>query len=310
MAGRTLRAFRSRLIFRAILVIAFFGRRLPLRVARACGRALGRLAWHVARRERKRALKNIALAFPEWSADQRERVIRAMFRHHGMSLFEIVWMPNIDAARAERTTKMENIEPVVDLVKAGRTVFVFTGHCGNWEWLAYVAGMRADVTVLQRERSEQGLNEFIVSLRSRVGVRTIDRGSASAARDLIQSMKRPGVIAFLIDQNIRAESAKVPFFGMPALTPIGPAKMAIRIEAPAVPAFIHRGDDGIQYIRFLDPIETRRGDDPIALTARITRAIEDQVRAHPEQWVWMHDRWRDRPGYDVNPSHPAKLRAG
>ena len=99
MAGRTLRAFRSRLIFRAILVIAFFGRRLPLRVARACGRALGRLAWHVARRERKRALKNIALAFPEWSADQRERVIRAIFRHHGMSLFEIVWMPNIDAAR-------------------------------------------------------------------------------------------------------------------------------------------------------------------------------------------------------------------
>jgi Kdo2-lipid IVA lauroyltransferase/acyltransferase len=299
VAGRTLRAFRSRLIFRAILVIAFVGRRLPLSVGRAFGSAIGRLAWHVARRERKRALRNIALAFPDWPPAEHKRVIRSMFRHHGVSLFEIVWLPNVDQANVERTTRMENIEPVLDLVGAGKTVFVFTGHCGNWEWLAYTAGMRADVTVLQRERSEQGLNEFIVGLRSRVGVRTIDRGSASAARDLIQAMKRPGVIAFLIDQSIRAESAKVPFFGMPALTPIGPAKMAIRIAAPAVPAFIHRGTDGIQYIRFLEPIETRRGDDPVALTARLTRAIEEQVRAHPEQWVWMHDRWRDRPAWDV-----------
>ena len=272
---------------------------MPLRTGRVFGSALGRLAWHVARRERKRALKNIALAFPDWTPAEHERVIRQMFRHHGMSLFEIVWLPNLDEVLVKRTTRFENLETVLDFVRAGRTVFVFTGHCGNWEWLAYAAGMHTQVTVLQRERSEQGLNEFIVSLRSRAGVRTIDRGSASAARDLIQSMKRPGVLAFLIDQSIRAESAKVPFFGMPALTPIGPSKMAIRIEAPVVPAFIHRGADGVHHIRFLDPIFTKRGDDPVALTATVTRAIEDQVRAHPEQWVWMHDRWRDRPAWDV-----------
>src|SRR5687768_5340760 len=117
VAGRKLRAFRSLLIFRAILLIAFVGRRLPLRLGRACGSALGRLAWHVARRERNRALKNIALAFPDWPTGEHERVIRQMFRHHGMSLFEIVWLPNLDQERAQRTTKFENLETVLDLVR-------------------------------------------------------------------------------------------------------------------------------------------------------------------------------------------------
>jgi KDO2-lipid IV(A) lauroyltransferase len=242
-------------------------------------------------------MRNMAVAFPDWSATQRRHVAREMFRHLGASLFEIVWLPNLEAKSPLNT--FEGFDRVVDMVRDGRSVVVFTGHCGNWEWLATAVGQRVPVTVLQRERTEAGLNDFIAGIRARSGIHTIDRGTTAAGRELIRAMRKPGCVAFLIDQSIRAESAKVPFFGQPALTPIGPATLAIRAGAVAVAAFIERRPDGTQLIRFQEPIETHRDDDPIELTARLTRAIENQIRRVPEQWVWMHDRWRDRPKWDI-----------
>ena len=109
------------------------------------------------------------------------------------------------------------------------------------------------------------------------------------------------MIATVGDQNIRAESVKVPFFGRPALTPIGPARLAIRAEVPVVVIFDERRG-GQHLVRILPPITTSKSDDPITLTARITAMIEEQVRRAPEQWVWFHDRWRERPKWDVTPS--------
>lgn len=300
MAGPRLRAFRSRAIFRALQVVAAIGRRIPLPIGRALGRMVGSLAWHVARRERRKALQNIAVAFPDWSDAQRRDTVRAMFRHHGMSLFEIGWLPNLTLATLDRTTSAEGLDRVMARIDEGRGVVAFTGHCGNWEWVAYVAGLQGrPMTVLQRERNEADLSDFITNLRAGAGIRTIDRGSASSGREMIQVLRKGGMMCFLIDQNIRAESAKVPFFGRPALTPIGPAKLAIRTGALVTCAFIQRTADGRQSIRWTEPFETTRDDDPIELTARLTREIEEQIRRAPEQWVWMHDRWRERPKWDV-----------
>jgi len=300
VASSTLRAFRSRALYRGLLVVSFIGRRIPLSYGRRLGRLLGRLAFHVARRERKKALANLSIAFPEWSEERRRQTIRGMFSHLGETLFETVWLPNLDPAECARTTIIEGAVPVLDLIAAGQAVVAFTGHCGNWEWLASaVAWQGAPVTVLQRERDDPGMNRFITEIRAHAGIRTADRGSSASGRELIQAARRPGMLAFLIDQNIRAESAKVPFFGRPALTPIGPAKLAIRMENPVVAGFIERRADGMQVVHFLDPIHTRRGDDPIALTAVLTAAVEAQIRRVPEQWVWMHDRWRERPQWDV-----------
>ncbi len=296
MAGPKRRAFRSRLIFRAVTLISVVGQTLPLPIGRAAGRALGTVAWHVARRERKKALANIAIAFPDWPPERRRSTIRSMFRHLGMSLFEIGWLPNLAMNHLAKTTSVEGLDRVVEQIAAGRSVVIFTAHCGNWEWLGYTAGLHAPVTAIQRERSEEGMDDFLRGLRARAGIRTIDRGSAGAARELIQGLRKPGILAFLIDQNIRAENTKVPFFGRPALTPIGPAKLAIRGGALVGCAFIERGADGLHYVRFHELLETSRDDDPVELTARMTAAIEDQIRRVPEQWVWMHDRWRERGG--------------
>lgn len=296
------------MLHRALVVVSAIGRRIPLRAGRVIGRAMGTLAYHVVRRERRKAVANFAIAFPDWSERERTEAIRKMFRHFGMSLFEIAWLPNLDARRREETTDVEGIDRVLELIDSGRGVICITAHCGNWEWLSYVMGTYGrPVYVLQRERDHPEMNDYITELRARSGVRTIDRGSASSARDMIQAVRRGGMLAFVIDQNIRTESVKVSFFGRPALTPIGPARFAIRTEAAVVAAVIERRPDGRHLARFLEPVYCKRTDDPMALTAHLTRVVEEQILRAPEQWVWMHDRWRDRPKWDVSrPAEPAE----
>lgn len=300
MASQALRAFRFRVLYRLLLIVTAIGRRIPLRIGRFLGRTLGRLAWHVARRERRKALANIAIAFPEWSDAKRKETIRAMFRHMGMSLFEIAWLPNLKQEGGVTTTLFEGAEEVMAQIDAGRGVIIFTAHCGNWEWLACGTGLFGRPTsVLQRERDQPELNRYITDLRANAGVHSIDRGSASSARDMMRIIKHGGILAFLVDQNLRTESVKVPFFGRPAPTPIGPAKLAIRTEALVSITFTERLPDGRHLIRYLPPIQCKRSDDPAALVAHATTLIEEQIRRVPEQWVWMHDRWKERPKWYV-----------
>lgn len=301
MAGPKLRAFRTRAVYRALVVVSAIGRRIPLRIGQFLGRALGRLAWHVARRERRKALANFAIAFPDWPESKRRDAVRAMFRHLGMCVFEIAWLPNMTEALRAKTSIIEGFDRVLAHIDAGRGVIIFTAHCGNWEWLSYVTGTWGrPVSVLQRERDSPEMNRYITELRAKAGVRTIDRGSTASAREMIQAVRRGGILAFVVDQNIRTESVKVPFFGRPALTPIGPARFAVRSEAVVVTAYASRLADGRHHLEFLEPIECHRDDDPVALIERVTGQIEAQIRRVPEQWVWMHDRWRDRPQWDVS----------
>jgi len=302
LAGPRLRAFRARLIYGALVGVSGLGRRLPLRSAQRVGRILGSLAFWIARSERRKALANIAIAFPEWDSLRRHLTIRAMFRHLGMSVMEIAWLPKLTPALRERTTIVEGIDRVLSIIDSGRGVVIFTAHCGNWEWLSYVTGTYGrPVSVLQRERGQPEMNRYITELRAKAGVHTIDRGTTASAREMIQAIRRGGILAFVIDQNIRTESVTVPFFGRLALTPIGPARLAVRTGAVVVPAVAQRLDDGRHHLRFLEPIQCTPDDDPVELTARVTADIEQQIRRAPEQWVWMHDRWRDRPKWDVTP---------
>jgi Kdo2-lipid IVA lauroyltransferase/acyltransferase len=214
-----------------------------------------------------------------------------------MTLIEILWLPNLNAETCAQTTTIEGLENL----HPGEGMIGITGHCGNWEWIAHAIALRTPVTVLHRERDEVEMNRFVTTLRTHVGITTIDRGSTAAGREMVRALRNGSILAFLIDQNIRAESIKVPFFGRPALTPIGPARLAVRMGVPITRMFIERRD-GMLHIRILEPLVVSPDDDPVALTARLTADIEAQIRRVPEQWVWMHDRWRERPKWDVTES--------
>jgi KDO2-lipid IV(A) lauroyltransferase len=282
--------------------VSAIGRRIPLGRAQRMGRALGTLAFHVARRERNRAIRNLSIAYPDWTEEQRRQTIKEMFRHFGASIFELAWLPNMNEQWRARTTDIEGIDRILELLDSGTGVIMFTAHIGNWEWLSYVMGTYGrPVSVLHRERDQPQMNDYIVGLRARAGVHTIGRGTTSSAREMIQTLRRGGMLAFVIDQNIRTESVKVPFFGQPALTPLGPVRFAIRTEAMISISYIHRDEQGRHHATFMEPFQCRKDDDPVALAARITAEYEKKIRQHPEQWVWVHDRWRERPQWEVQP---------
>lgn len=267
---------------------------MSLSAARRAGRGIGRLACTVVPKERKRAERNIADAMPELDDVERDRIIHAMFRHLGESLFEISWLPNLNESLLDRTTRFTGLEHLQEAVAWGRGVVLFTGHCGNWEWMSAAIGLSGiPMNAVGRQIYDPRINQFIVESRRRHRVETIGRGSGNAARDILATLRKGHVLGVVIDQSIRTESVDVPFFGRPAPTPVGPARLAIRAGAAAIAGFIERRD-GMQHIRFEPPIATSRDDDPAQLTAKMTQSIEDQIRRVPEQWVWMHKRWTPR----------------
>ena len=292
--GSRRQAFKNTLIYRALQVGSGITRALPLPAARRTGAVLGGLAYRIVPRERVKALRHIATAFPQLSVAEQSHLAKRAFVHLGTSLAEIAWLPRLDQARFAATTRIEGAENLRAAVDAGRGVVLFTGHCGNWEWMAASIALAGfTMKVIAREIYDPRLNEYIMAMRGRFGVESIGRGSTGAAREILSTLRAGSILGVLIDQNIRAETALVPFFGIPAPTPIGPAQIAIRAGAMVISGFIERRDS-LQHVHFDVPMETRREDDPVALTAEMTRRIEQQIRRAPEQWVWMHDRWRER----------------
>jgi Kdo2-lipid IVA lauroyltransferase/acyltransferase len=275
------------------LLAAVLGR-LSWRGAQRLGRALGSAGWRLSRRDRRRTLAHLALAFPELPAAARRRLGRACFRHHGTSLAECLHLLSRDCAAVAAVAAVEGWEEVERVRAAGRPLLLVTGHCGNWELLGAAVNCRGlGMAVVARPLDEPDLQRMLAGLRDRFGTPTIARGGEGAARQLLNTLRRGGALGMLIDQDTKVDGVWVPFFGHPAFTPVGAAKIALRQRATVVPCFIERLPDGRHRVRFQPPLALP--DDPREATALMTRAIEEQIRRRPEQWVWMHRRWRRQP---------------
>jgi KDO2-lipid IV(A) lauroyltransferase len=289
-----LRRYRGPLLAGLARALAVVFRPLPRGVLRRVGHGLGTLAWWLGGRDRRRALEHLALALPELSADERRRLARACFRHQGVNLAEMLHFLSSDCAEVERWVDVEGWEEVEAQRAAGRPILIVTGHCGNWELLAALINCRGlRMAVVARRLDDAETQELLLALRGRFGTETIERGEAGAARRLLRVLRDGGALGMLIDQDTRVEGVWVPFFGHDAYTPVGAAKIALKQNAAVIPTFIERRPDGRHLARFHPALELP--DDPVAATALMTRAIEDQVRRVPEQWVWIHRRWRRRP---------------
>ena len=186
------RAFRGRILYRILRLFSSVVRRLPLGATRAIGLVLGHLGWQVLRHHRRRALTNIAVAFPDWPLRRRNATIRAMFHHLGLTLVEVLWLPNLNAETCAQTTTFEGLENL----RPGEGTIGITGHCGNWEWMAHAIAMRSPLTVLHRGRDEPMMNLFIRDLRADAGITTIDRGSTAAGREMIRALRNGSMPRF------------------------------------------------------------------------------------------------------------------
>ncbi len=283
--------------FRSFLAV---GSVLPLGLARPLGHVVGRAALRLAATDRRRAHEHLAVAFPELDPTERDRLLRRTAHHLGETFAEIVWLWRASPTAIRARTEVKGFEHLHTAREAGRGVVLVTGHCGNWEWLNAVLGIeQLPMTIAVREVYDPRLNEIARRLRARFGAEVVERGRR-AGRALMGALERNRVVGLLIDQDIRnIPGVFVPFFGRQAWTPAGGAQLALAAQCPVVPTFIHRRSDGTHVAEVHPPLSPPPSSDPqgavLELTAAATTAIEAQIRAHPEQWVWMHRRWRTPP---------------
>lgn len=298
--GERFRRFRHDALYFPLRALFGAGSRLPLAVVRGLCAQLGLAALGFPSREWRRAADHLALAFPELEGAARRRLLRRCALHFGRTLGEVVWLWRARPEQVAALCSITGIEHLERALDGGRGAVLITGHCGNWELLNARLGVAGvPMTIAVRELFDPRLDTLITALRARFGTAVVPRGS-TAGRRLAQALLGNRVDGLLIDQDIRGiPGVFVPFFGRPAWTPSGAATLALRAGCATVPAFVHRRADGTHHAEVHPPLtaptEGSNEERVAALTAASTAAIERQVRAFPEQWVWMHRRWRTRP---------------
>lgn len=283
---------------------------LPDGAALRLGAALGR-GWARFGLPRARAARvNLRIAFPEWSEAERERVRVASFENLGRGLVELAWLgrrePGVLAARVS-IEGAHHVAAARERANGGGAI-VLTAHFGSWEFFA--AAMAAHgfpLTIVQRVRDDASLHAVLQERRAEAGAAYLARGSAAFAA--LRALRRGDLLALPFDQNAHAsQGVFVPFFGRLAATHTAPVRLAMLSGAPVIPAFLHRerANPMRHRARFLAPLELAPGSDDEAVlenTRRMTRAIEDEVRRAPEQWAWVHRRWRTQPAGEPRPAY-------
>ncbi len=276
-------------------LIAWFSSRLPEQLAAALGAGLGFLAGSVLRLRRARADAHLRLAGVGGDAAGRARVLRGMYHHLGLCVVEFLRLSTWTRAKIDARITFDRFERLEEAIAEGHGVIAVTAHFGNWDLLASIAALRGvPLHIVTRELKGRRLNRAWMEARSRAGITLHpDVGSAPS---LLAALRAGGVVAFVIDQHVgETFGVGVPFFGRLASTMDAPAILAARTGAPVFPTFLFR--EGFERHRLVigDRIALAggRGREAVAAsTARFSRAVEDVVRAHPEQWIWMHRRWK------------------
>lgn len=275
-------------------------RRLPRPWAR---RAAGFATWLVCRlagRFRRVAHRNLRLALPELSRSERRRIVRGVYRNLGRMLAECAHFPRYTRDNVKEVITYDGFENYAEAVRRGRGVLYLTGHLGAWELGAFAHSVYGyPLHVVIRALDNPHLNDLVNAHRTLAGNRIIEK--RDFLRGVLEALKKNEAVGILIDQNSSPqEGVFVDFFRVPACTATGLAKIALRTHAAVVPAFAFwDAQQGRYRLRFDPPLELVRTGDPeqdiVANTQLFMRVLEDHIRRHPDQWLWIHRRWKTRP---------------
>lgn len=273
-------------------------RPLPRRVRPALGRGIGDLAHRALRRWREIALRNLALAYPEWSEAQVRRVARDCFRHLGKNVVEFLALSSQSPEQVQALVRVEGMEHLRAALTTGEGAILTSAHYGNWELAAARVGCEiARVNVIGRLPNNPHVTRFITRIREPKGYTVIERERTMTP--YLERLRRNELVCTLTDANNMSSDLFVPFFGRPAAVPRGAAVLALRSGRPVFPAFCHREPDESHRLVIHPPLEPRAGRDIKRAVEEwmvtITAMIEARVREDPAQWLWIHDRWKRQP---------------
>ena len=298
MAAPLAKRFKRTARFLLLEAVLFFVRRLPLGLAQRTGDAFGSLAFRFAKKERHKALLSLARAFPEKSDAERLALARACFRHLGRTAFEAAVAERLSDAQFDALVEvpLEVRELLRAAHRRGKGIVALTGHVGHWELLGWAfARQGIPLHVIAQQNVDTRLTQLAVDFRAKGNVHTVLRGTPGAAVGMLRALRRGDALGLLIDQDTRVQSVCVPFFGTRASTPRAPADLTLRTGAATVAVFLQRAPDGRYRMSGQELDVPCSGDgeaDVLELTRAYSAAIEAAIRRHPEQWVWMHQRWK------------------
>ncbi len=275
---------------------------LPRPVAIAVGLGLGRLAYLVAGNLRRTGERNLKLAFPEMSEVERKRILRGCFASLGRLLAEFSRFSRATPDKLRQLIEYDQVglAHLREAEKSRRGIIFLTGHLGAWELLSFGwSALEYPISFLVRPLDNDRLEEFIERIRTRFGNRAIDK--KSAARQSLRVLREGGTLGILSDLNTHPhEGVFVPFFGKLACTTAGIATLALKTDALVIPTcavwdqkrrrYFFRGDPPVELVRTGD-----NSKDVELNTARFAAAMERLIRLYPDQWLWIHKRWKTRP---------------
>jgi KDO2-lipid IV(A) lauroyltransferase len=273
---------------------------LSYRAASRFARFLAWLVYHADKRHRRVADDNLRHAFPDLDAIQRDRLVRAVLLHFCTLLIEIIHTPRkLHPTNWRGYFDLHGGRKLVDALLSGRPLLIVTGHFGNWEMGGYVLGLLGFRThAIARELDNPYLDDFLRSFRERTGQRLVPKTGAAYHMDAI--LKSGGVVATLADQDAGAKGPFVEYLGRPASTHRGVALIALEYSVPMIVIGTPKVGEPMRHAALVEDVilpeeYADRPDAVKAITQRFTAALERMVRLYPEQYFWLHRRWKHQP---------------
>lgn len=275
---------------------------LPRGLAIASGRAIGRMVYSLPGKLRRTGERNLEIAFPEMSAPEKRRLLRGCFESLGRLLAEFSQFPRMSAEHLRQIIEYDQrgLSDLREAEKNGRAVIFLTGHLGAWEVLSFGwSALEYPLNFMVRPIDNPRIEEMVERIRTRFGNIAIDK--KSAARRALRVLRQNGTLGILSDLNTQPyEGVFVPFFGRLACTNAGIATLALKTDAVVIPTcavwnakrgkYFFHGDPQVKLVRTGD-----HQRDVEINTANFAAAMERMIRLYPDQWLWIHKRWKTRP---------------
>lgn len=269
---------------------------LPLPAARLESRLLAQVLRVAAPRLGRVARRNLAFALPDFTEPERQAILRGVYRSLARLVLSVARFPHLSRDNIHQWIRYDGLEHFEKALECRRGVLVLTAHLGNWELSALAHGLYGrPMHILVRPLDNPYLDRLVRRYRTLSGNRIIEK--TDSPRRILEALKANHAVGMLVDQNATPDGGVfVDFFGKKACASTGLTKIALRTGAPVVPGFALWDEEQRRYVlRFWPPVELDTTADLQANTQRLHTALEAIIRQYPDQWLWIHRRWKTRP---------------
>jgi len=292
---------KDNIITRIILIVGWISIKLSRQQRTSFGKIVGKALKALSQERKRITLENIKRAFPGQNNSWHKQVMNDSYHNLGITMVELLALKSFDDDEIREYIRYSNIEMINELHSRGKGVILLSGHFGNWELLAYSAGLFSGlpVMIIVKPQKNKVADKLLNSYRTQRGNSVISM--YNAAFTIFKTLKKGGVIALLADQSAtKDKDIFMDFFGIPAATYESPAELALKLDVPIVMGFAVRQKDGSYYVDLQeikhDDLE-HSSEGIVELTRRHVLALENAIRDNPGHWAWQHRKWKHSDKY-------------